>query len=213
MRVFNCTPAKRQDLTTGCTVRYLIVGLGNPGPDYAKTRHNIGFMVMDELARRHGLTFGKTEKRAQVADGMINSKRVLLVKPQTYMNESGVAVRGLVDFYKIDLAQVMVTADDLDLDFGKFRMRMGGSDGGQRGVRSIIQHLGTQGFARAKCGIGRPPGKMDPAAYVLRPFLSDDAITAQNLVDRAANAIESWLVDGLDIAMTKYNGSVLEPGK
>lgn len=189
-------------------MRYLIAGLGNPGPDYAKTRHNIGFMVMDELARRHGLAFARSEKRALAADGLIADKRVLLVKPQTYMNESGMAVRGLLDFYKIDLAQFIVVADDLDLDFGKFRMRMGGSDGGQRGVRSIIQHLGTQGFARAKCGIGRPPGRMDPAAYVLRPFLGEDIITAQLLVERAANAVESWLADGLDLAMTKHNGSV-----
>lgn len=189
-------------------MRYLIAGLGNPGPDYAKTRHNIGFMVMDELARRHSLTFSKTEKRALVADGIILGKRVMLAKPQTYMNESGTSVRGLLDFYKIELGQVMVAADDLDLEFGKLRLRMGGSDGGQRGIRSIIQHLGTQGFARAKCGIGRPPGKMDPAAYVLRPFLAEDAITAQLLVDKAASAIETWLTDGLDLAMTRHNGTV-----
>ncbi|MBK8137539.1 MAG: aminoacyl-tRNA hydrolase [Chloroflexi bacterium] len=189
-------------------MRYLIAGLGNPGPDYAKTRHNIGFMVVDELARRHALQFARSEKRALAADGMVAGKRVLLVKPQTYMNESGASVRGLIDFYKIELAQLIVAADDLDLDFGKFRMRLGGSDGGQRGVRSIIQHLGTQGFARARCGIGRPPGRMDPAAYVLRPFLGEDIITAQLLVERAASAIESWLTDGLELAMTRHNGTV-----
>ncbi len=189
-------------------MRYLIVGLGNPGQDYAKTRHNFGFMAVDELARRHSLTFSRAEKRAMVADGLIGDKRVLLAKPQTYMNDSGLAVRGLLDFYKIDLAQFIVTADDLDIPFGTLRLRKGGGDGGQRGVRSIIQHLGTKEFARARMGIGRPPGKMDPAAYVLRPFLGDDAITAQLVYERAATAIESWLKDGLDLAMTKFNGSV-----
>lgn len=189
-------------------MRYLIAGLGNPGPDYAKTRHNIGFMVVEELARRHGLNFSKTEKRALVADGLIASKRVMLAKPLTYMNESGSAVRGLADFYKIDLGSIIAVADDLDLEFGKLRLRMGGSDGGQRGIRSIIQHLGTQNFSRVKCGIGRPPGKMDPAAYVLRPFGGEDVITAQLLVEKAASAIETWLTDGIDLAMTRHNGTV-----
>lgn len=189
-------------------MRYLIVGLGNPGPDYAKTRHNFGFMAVEELARRYTLSFTRSEKKSQIADGLIGDKRVLLVKPQTYMNDSGVAVRGLLDFYKIELAQVIVAADDLDIPLGTLRIRKGGSDGGQRGIRSIIQHLGTKEFARARMGIGRPPGKMDPAAYVLRPFLGDDAITAQIVVDRTASAIESWLKDGLDLAMTKFNGSV-----
>lgn len=191
--------------------RWLIIGLGNPGTQYANTRHNIGFMVVEELARRHGLTFSKTEKRAQVADGMIQGKRVLLVKPQTYMNESGMAVRGLVDFYKIDLAQIAVAADDLDIPLGTLRLRKGGSDGGQRGVRSIIQHLMTQDFARIRCGIGRPPGRMNPSDYVLRPFMGDDQITARIEIERAADAIETWLRDGLELAMTRHNGAV-EPG-
>lgn len=189
-------------------MRHLIVGLGNPGPDYAKTRHNFGFMAIEELARRHGLTFSRAEKKAHVADGMIGAHRVMLVKPMTYMNESGVAVRALVDFYKIDLAQLIVAADDLDIPLGTLRIRKGGSDGGQRGIRSMIQHLGSKEFARARMGIGRPPGRMDPAAYVLRPFLGDDAITAQIVYERTATAIESWLKDGLDLTMTRFNGSV-----
>lgn len=189
-------------------MRYLIVGLGNPGQDYAKTRHNFGFMAVEELARRHNLAFTRAEKKAQIADGLIGDKRVLLVKPQTYMNDSGLAVRALLDFYKIDLTQMIVAADDLDIPFGTLRIRKGGSDGGQRGVRSMIQHLGTKEFARARMGIGRPPGKMDPAAYVLRPFLGDDAITAQLVYERTATAIESWLKDGLDLTMTRFNGSI-----
>ncbi|KXK48842.1 MAG: peptidyl-tRNA hydrolase, partial [Chloroflexi bacterium OLB13] len=175
--------------------RWLIAGLGNPGPQYENTRHNMGFKVVETLAKRHGLTFSRTEKRASVADGLIVGRRVLLAKPLTYMNESGVAVRGLIDFYKIDINKLIVAADDLDLPLGTLRLRNGGGDGGQRGVRSIIQHLGTREFARARCGIGRPPGQMDPAAYVLRPFMGDDIINAQIMVEHAADAVETWLTD------------------
>ncbi|MBK9123307.1 MAG: aminoacyl-tRNA hydrolase [Chloroflexi bacterium] len=188
--------------------RWLIAGLGNPGPQYENTRHNMGYKVVETLAKRHGLTFSRTEKRASVADGLIAGRRVLLAKPLTYMNESGVAVRGLIDFYKIDVDKLIVAADDLDLPLGTLRLRNGGGDGGQRGVRSIIQHLGTREFARARCGIGRPPGQMDPAAYVLRPFMGDDAISAQIMIERAADAVETWLTDGLELAMTRHNGVV-----
>lgn len=190
--------------------RYLIVGLGNPGPTYASTRHNIGFMAADELAKRHLLTFGKTEKKALVADGLIAGKRVLLAKPQTYMNESGISVRALVDFYKIDLAQIIVLSDDLDIPLGTLRLRAGGGHGGQNGVRSIISHLGSPEFARVRCGIGRPPGKMNPADYVLKPFMGDDQITARIVVERAANSVETWLKDGIELAMTRHNGNVEE---
>jgi PTH1 family peptidyl-tRNA hydrolase len=191
--------------------RYLIVGLGNPGKKYEKTRHNFGFMVVDELARRYGMDFGKTERKAKTADGLIRDKRVLLAKPQTYMNESGVAVRKLVDFYKIELEQFIVVHDDLDIPLGTLRLRRMGGPGGQKGVRSIIQHLGTQQFSRVRCGIDRPPGRMDPVDYVLRPFAGDDAITAKIVVDRAADAVETWLVEGIDLAMTRHNGSVDGP--
>ncbi|HEX2619664.1 MAG TPA: aminoacyl-tRNA hydrolase [Phototrophicaceae bacterium] len=192
--------------------RYLVVGLGNPGKDYENTKHNVGFWTMDELARRHGYTFGsKAERKALTADGLIAGKRVLLAKPQTYMNLSGEAVRGLVDFYKIDLANILVVSDDLDLPLGTLRLRKEGSHGGQNGIRNIIQHLGTQNFARARIGIGRPPGKMPAAAYVLQGFKGDDEITIRQVVDRAASAVEIWLREGIDLAMTRANGSVLEP--
>lgn len=190
------------------TDRYLIVGLGNPGPTYAATRHNIGFMVVDELARRHAMTFGKTEKKAQVADGRIGERRVLLAKPQTYMNESGLAVRALFDFYKFERANFIVICDDLDIPLGTLRLRNGGGHGGQNGVRSIINHLGSPDFARVRCGISRPPGKMDPADYVLKPFMGDDQITARIVIERAADAVETWLRDGIELAMTRHNGSV-----
>ncbi|HRF95631.1 MAG TPA: aminoacyl-tRNA hydrolase, partial [Aggregatilineales bacterium] len=152
------------------TERFLIVGLGNIGKEYATTRHNIGFWVADELARRYDMTFGKKERKAVCADGIIKDQRVIIAKPQTYMNLSGEAVRSLVDFYKIPLNQIIVIHDDLDLALGTLRIRANGSAGGQNGVKSIIQHLGTQDFARVRCGIGRPPGRLDPAVYVLQPF-------------------------------------------
>jgi len=187
--------------------RYLIVGLGNPGPTYAATRHNIGFMVAEELARRHNLTFGKTEKKALTADGIIAGKRVLLAKPQTYMNESGVSVRGLADFYKLALSEMIVISDDIDLPLETLRLRMGGGHGGQNGIRSIISHMGSPDFARVRCGIGRPPGKMDPADYVLKPFGGDDQITARLVIERAADAVETWLREGIGLAMTRHNGN------
>lgn len=193
------------------TERYLIVGLGNPGKQYENTRHNVGFWTVDELARRWNMSFGKTERKAQVADGLIRERRVLLAKPQTYMNLSGEAVRSLADFYKIETAQIFVISDDLDLPLGTLRLRKSGSHGGQNGIRSVLQHLGTQEVSRARIGIGRPPGRMDAAAYVLRPFEGDDAITARIVVDRAADAVETWLIDGIELAMTRHNGSVDEP--
>jgi PTH1 family peptidyl-tRNA hydrolase len=188
--------------------RFLLVGLGNIGKQYENTRHNIGFWVADELARRHQLTFGKPERKAVCADGIIAGKRVLIAKPQTYMNLSGEAVRALCDFYKIPNTHIMVVHDDLDLPLGTLRIRPSGSAGGQNGVKNIIQHLGTQDFARVRCGIGRPPGRQDPAAYVLQPFAGDDVITATIMRDRAADAVETWLREGLDIAMNRHNGTV-----
>jgi PTH1 family peptidyl-tRNA hydrolase len=191
--------------------RYLIVGLGNPGKKYEATRHNLGFRVVDELARRYSLTFGKTERRAVTADGIIRNQRVLLAKPQTYMNASGEAVRSLMDFYKIPVESLLVIGDDLDLPLGTLRLRMKGGAGGQRGLKNILQHTGTNDVNRVRLGIGRPPGKMDPGAYVLKTFSGDDAITAQIMVDKAADAVETWLTEGVELAMTRHNGSVDEP--
>lgn len=191
--------------------RYLIVGLGNPGKKYEKTRHNFGFWAVDEVARRYNLTFGKTERKAKVTDGVIREKRVLLAKPQTFMNLSGEAVRALVDFYKIEHERVLIIYDELDLPLGTLRLRKTGSHGGQKGMGNIIQHLGSRDINRIRIGIGRPPGRMDPAAYVLKPFGGDDAITADLMVDKAAEAVETWLTDGIDLAMTRHNGSIDEP--
>lgn len=191
--------------------KYLIVGLGNPGREHEKDRHNFGFQVIDELAKRHNLTGAKKERKAWVMDGTINGKSVILAKPQTYMNLSGEAVRGLVDFYKIPLDRLMVVYDDIDIPLGTLRLRHTGSHGGQNGLRSIIQHLGTQDFARIKMGVSRPPGKMDPGAYVLQPFGKDEAILAQQVREKTADAVELWLDKDIEAAMTAFNGDITAP--
>lgn len=188
--------------------RYTLVGLGNPGPRYEGNRHNVGWHVLDELARRHQISFDKSEKSAQTGSGQIAGKSVLLVKPQTYMNESGVAVRALVDFYKVDLDKLLVIHDELDIPRATLRLRKTGGAGGQGGMKSIIQHLGTREFDRLRVGIGRPPGKMDPAAYVLQDFKADEQDLIREMVDRAADAVEAWLKEGMDTAMTRFNGDV-----
>lgn len=188
---------------------YLIVGLGNHGKQYETTRHNVGWRVLDELARRHKLSFDKKEKKSITATGVILGKKVILAKPQTYMNLSGEAVRALVDFYKIEIDHLLTISDDLDLPLGTLRLRKNGSAGGQGGLKSVIQHLsGNQNFNRVRFGIGRPPGKMDPKDYVLQSFKGDDAILVVEVVDRAANAVETWLTNGIDLAMTRHNGDV-----
>jgi PTH1 family peptidyl-tRNA hydrolase len=188
--------------------RYLLVGLGNPGPRYEGNRHNVGWHVLDELARRHQLSFDKSEKSASTASGQIAGKAVLLVKPQTFMNESGVAVRALVDFYKVDLDKLLLIHDELDIPRATLRLRKTGGAGGQGGMKSVIQHLGTREFDRLRVGIGRPPGKMDPAAYVLQDFKADEIDLIREMVSRAADAVESWLKEGMDAAMTRFNGDV-----
>ncbi|KXK13611.1 MAG: peptidyl-tRNA hydrolase [Chloroflexi bacterium OLB15] len=194
---------------------YLIVGLGNPGSRYENTRHNIGFRAVERLAAKHGLTFGKIEHKAQVASGTIAGQRVLLAKPQTFMNVSGDSVAPIAHFYKIPPDRILITADDLDIPLGTLRIRKEGSSGGQNGLKHILQRLGTQEVARVRLGIGRPPGRMDPADYVLAPFKGDDEILAVEVIDRAILAIELWLTDGIDLAMSRYNGPVesLRPQK
>jgi peptidyl-tRNA hydrolase, PTH1 family len=192
--------------------KYLIVGLGNLGRDYIKTRHNVGFWVIDELARRHNLGNFTKERKALVSSGRIKGKSVILAKPQTYMNLSGEAVRALVDYYKIGLENFIVVSDHLDLPLGTLRMRNTGGHGGQNGVRNIILHLGTQDFARVRFGISRPPGKMKPSDYVLHKFIGDDIILAQQVMESAANAVEHWLEEGIQLVMTRYNGDITENG-
>jgi PTH1 family peptidyl-tRNA hydrolase len=190
---------------------YLIVGLGNPGREYANTRHNIGFRCVDALAARHGLVFDdKKRSKARIALGSIQERRVLLAKPQTYMNLSGGAVQGLAAFYRVLPAQVMVIFDDLDLPVGTLRIRPKGGAGGHKGVTDIIHRLGTQDFPRIRVGIGRPNEQMDPSSYVLRPFDGQDEEEMARTVERVLLAVETWLSAGIDLAMSRCNGSADE---
>ncbi|MFP4322338.1 MAG: aminoacyl-tRNA hydrolase [Anaerolineales bacterium] len=187
--------------------RFMLVGLGNPGRKYADTRHNIGFMVLNEIANQEGLRFDTKRNQAVLADTTLEGQRVILVKPQTYMNNSGVAVRGLADFYKIPPEDIMVIVDDLDTPLGTLRIRPKGGAAGQNGMRSIVQHLGTQDFPRLRFGIGRPPGKMPASSYVLMPFIPDEIPLAEETIHRAISAARLWLADGIDMAMNRQNGT------
>ncbi len=186
--------------------KYLIVGLGNPGRDYENTRHNIGFMAADALVKKYALSAPHKDKKALIYEGTIAGQSVLVIKPQTYMNLSGESVRPVLDFYKIPMENVLILHDELDIPFGMLRLRQTGSAGGQNGVKSIIQHLGTQDFARVRIGIGRPPGQMKPKDYVLHAFKGDEAIQAQEITDTVALAVETWLREGMEPAMNRFNG-------
>lgn len=184
---------------------YLLVGLGNPGARYARNRHNIGFRCLQRLAGRHGLEFARRQKNARVAQGTVLGQPVLLALPQTYMNESGRSVGPLVQFYKVPLDHLLVVYDDLDLPLGVLRLRPDGGSGGHRGMQSVIQHLGTNAFPRLRLGIGRPPGGKDPADYVLEDFRPEEEPIVDEMLDRAVAAIECWLTEGLEKAMSLYN--------
>ncbi|MBN1920122.1 MAG: aminoacyl-tRNA hydrolase [Anaerolineae bacterium] len=177
----------------------LIVGLGNIGPRYAGNRHNIGFQAVDALAQSHGLSFSRSEHHAAVAHGMLNTHRVVLAKPQTWMNDSGKAVAPLLTFYKIPPERMLVLYDDLDIPLGTLRFRQEGSSGGHRGVQSIIQHTGTQGFPRLRLGIGRPPGRMDPAAYVLQDFDSAEQAILHDVLRLTHQLTLDWLAGAREL--------------
>lgn len=187
---------------------YLIAGLGNPGREYRENRHNIGFMMVDRLAARLGVSFSRLEHKALVTKANHHGQRLILAKPQTYMNLSGQAVRGLARFYKTPLDQLLLVYDDVDLPFGTLRLRPDGGSGGQKGVASVIQQLGTQDFPRLRIGIGRPPGRMDAAAYVLQDFSRAEAEMLPQILDQAVDAALTFVDEGLEAAMNQYNGSV-----
>lgn len=187
---------------------FLVVGLGNPGRQYKNTRHNAGFLVVDRLAERLGVQFSRLQFRALVVDGRYQGRKIILAKPQTYMNESGQAVGSLVRFYKITQDNIVVVHDDVDLPFGALRLRPAGGSGGQKGMGSIIERLGTQEFPRLRVGIGRPPGQMLAAAYVLQEFDRDEKLELLGVIDRAVDALLSIITDGLEKAMNQYNAKV-----
>jgi PTH1 family peptidyl-tRNA hydrolase len=185
---------------------WLIVGLGNPGRRYARNRHNVGFQCLDHLARAHQLAFDKRQRKSRLALGRIQARPVVLLKPRTFMNESGRAVAPALRFYNAPLEQLLVIYDDLDLPLGAVRLRAQGGSGGHKGMRSIIASLsGRQGFTRVRVGIGRPPGRMDPADYVLKNFGEQERPLMSEAYDWVTRAIECWLTEGIDIAMTRFN--------
>jgi PTH1 family peptidyl-tRNA hydrolase len=182
---------------------FLVVGLGNPGPGYAGNRHNVGAMVLDELAERAGirLTPGKgARSRAVSGEGRLAGRRVVLARPLTYMNESGGPVRGLLDYHSIDPADLVVLHDELDIGFASVRLKLGGGEGGHNGLRSITRSLGTKDYLRVRVGIGRPPGRQDPADFVLKDFSSTERKELALLLVEAADAAELLLSSGLEAA-------------
>lgn len=183
----------------------MIVGLGNPGREYRETRHNIGFKVVDTFSTRHDIKLTKVQNKAIVGISNHQDRRVILVKPQTYMNLSGRAVSALMRYYKVSLQNLIVAHDDVDLPLGTIRMRPGGGSAGQKGISSIIERLGSQDFPRLRMGVGRPPGQMDAAGYVLQPFHKTDLEILPEFLDRAVDALDCFLELGLETAMNCYN--------
>jgi PTH1 family peptidyl-tRNA hydrolase len=184
----------------------LIAGLGNPGRDYRGNRHNIGFMAVERLADKYGIPLGKVQNRAITGSGRINGRPVILAKPQTFMNASGDAIGPLAAYYKIPPAAVLVIYDEIDLPPGALRLREGGGSGGHNGMKSIIQHLGND-FPRLRLGVGRPPGRMEPAAWVLQDFRGPEVEALHIQLDEAVAAVETFLSEGIDLAMTRHNSA------
>jgi PTH1 family peptidyl-tRNA hydrolase len=189
------------------TKPYLIAGLGNPGREYQDNRHNVGFMVLDQLADRLDTSFTRVKMNALMTAVRYQDQRIILIKPQTYMNLSGQAVSSFLRFYKLPREQLLVVYDDVDLPFERLRLKPDGGDAGQKGVRSIIQHLGTQEFPRLRIGVGRPPGRMETSAYVLQPFSRKQQDVLPFVLDLAAEAVLCFIDQGLNHAMTVYNQS------
>jgi PTH1 family peptidyl-tRNA hydrolase len=171
----------------------LIVGLGNPGLRYAHNRHNVGYQTVESVAEAHGLSFTKTEHNAKTAHGTIDGQRLMLAKPETWMNDSGRAVGPLARFYKIEPQDILVVYDDMDIPLGTLRFRTDGSSGGHRGLQSIMQHLSTEAIPRLRVGIGRPPGRMDPAAYVLQDFSDEEAPLLWETIRTARGLVLDWI--------------------
>jgi PTH1 family peptidyl-tRNA hydrolase len=184
---------------------YLVVGLGNPGPAYAGNRHNAGALVLDLLGGRAGGRFKAHKGRADVLEGRLGGVRAVLAKPRSYMNESGGPVAGLTGFFKIPPARLVVVHDELDLPYGSLRLKLGGGDNGHNGLRSITRSLGTRDYLRVRFGIGRPPGRQDPADYVLRDFAPAERKDLPFHLDRAADAVEALLSSGLEPAQNQFN--------
>lgn len=183
-----------------------LVGLGNPGSEYAETRHNVGFHVIDLLATRHQIQVTRHRHRALFGRGQIGGQDCLLVKPQTFMNDSGDAVLRLLLYYHLTPADVLLIYDDLALDLGMMRLRRGGSDGGHKGVRSVIAYLKTADIARLRLGIGKPSEGTSAINFVLSRFAKSDGAKVEEMLDRAAQAVEAYVKEGIEVTMNRFNG-------
>lgn len=188
---------------------FLLIGLGNPGRVYINTRHNIGFLVIDGLAERWGVKLGRVKFKSLMGEYRGDGFKAVLSKPQTYMNLSGFAVNSFQRFYRTPLSNVMVIFDDLDLPFGTIRIRQSGGSSGQKGMKSIIEQLGTKEFPRMRVGIGRPPGKKDAVDFVLDEFKANDRQDLDMILNRCADAVEFFIKEGVDKAMMRYNNNIL----
>jgi PTH1 family peptidyl-tRNA hydrolase len=193
------------------TDTYLIVGLGNPGREYRQTRHNVGFMLMDRLTARLNVHFTRMQSKALVASANFEERKIIFAKPQTFMNLSGQSVQGLLHFYKLPLENLLIAHDDLDLPLGTIRIRPDGRSAGQKGMTSTIDRLGTDEFPRLRLGIGRPPGQMQAPDYVLQDFSDAEMVVISETLNRAVEAGLTWVTEGLDKAMNKFNGTI-SPG-
>lgn len=189
------------------TEPYLIIGLGNPGREYRETRHNIGFMLLDRLAVKLNARFTRLQSKALIASTAYQERKVILAKPQTFMNLSGQSAQGLVHFYKIPLDRLLVAHDDLDLPPGTIRIRPDGGSAGQRGMGSILERFGTDKFPRLRMGIGRPPGRMSGPDFVLQDFSNGEMTLVSETLNRAVEAVLCFITDGLESAMNKFNGA------
>lgn len=189
------------------TQTYLIAGLGNPGMEYRNSRHNIGFMMASHLATEFGIAFTRVQSKALVTSTNYQGRKVMLAKPQTYMNLSGQAVGSLVKFYKIPLDNLLIVYDDVDLPFGRIRIRPSGGSGGQKGMQSIINQLASQEIPRMRVGIGRPPGSKNAASYVLKDFSGEDAEFLPAILDRGVQAILTFISEDLISAMNRFNSN------
>jgi peptidyl-tRNA hydrolase, PTH1 family len=187
---------------------FLVAGLGNPGREYRHNRHNVGFMAVEHLSEKFKIPFGKVQSKAITGTGLVHDQKVLLVKPQTYMNLSGLAIGALAKYYKIAPDHMIIIHDDVDLPLGTLRLRAQGGAGGQKGMTSIIERLGTKEFPRLRLGVGRPPGHMQTADYVLEDFFPDEKEILAHVFDRVTLAVETFIIEGIRAAMTNFNGSV-----
>jgi len=184
---------------------YVIAGLGNPGIEYEATRHNVGFMVIDKLAQMHSIKLGLKSHAARWGQGKISGQSVTLVKPMTYMNESGRAISAILKEKELDHDQLIVVYDDMDLDPGRIRIRVNGGSGGHKGIKSIIGQLADENFTRVRIGIGRPSGRQDPSDYVLSPFSKKEQEEIEFAIVKAADAIEYIISYGVEKAMNEFN--------